>query len=111
MNNSKIKTLFKINKEVILVEEGDLFLNQINLIKWKIVEECGCKFEEIDIDILDDGLDLSNEIDVSDIGLIYWKAYYPQPIQGIDCDFEVGSDEYLDAIIDGSIFDHIYFTI
>jgi len=111
MRSSNKKVLFKINDEVVLIEDGDLYLNQIDEIKWKIVEECECRFDDIEVNILDNLLELSDEIDVSDMGLIYYKSYYPQPIQGIDCELEIGSDEYLDAMNDGSILDRIYFTI
>lgn len=110
-NDTTKKVLFKINNEVVLEEDGDLFLNQIDEIKWKIVEECDCRFEDIEVDILDNLIVLSDEIDVSDNGLIFWKAYYPQPIQGIECHLVEGSDEYLDAINDGSILEHINFFI
>jgi hypothetical protein len=111
MRTSNKKVLFKVNNEVVLEEDGDLYLNQIDIIKWKIVEECECGFDDIEVDILDNVLDLSDDIDVSDNGLIYWKAYYPQPIQGIDCDLVEGSDEFLDAMNSGTILDHIYFVI
>ena len=111
MRSSNKKVLFKVNDEVVLEEDGDLFLNQIDEIKWKIVEECECRFDDIEVDIVDNVLDLSDDIDVSDNGLIYWKAYYPQPIQGIDCELVEGSDEFLDAMNNGTILDHIYFVI
>jgi hypothetical protein len=111
MRTSNKKVLFKVNNEVVLEEDGDLYLNQIDIIKWKIVEECECGFDDIEVDIVDNLLDLSDDIDVSDNGLIYWKAYYPQPIQGIDCDLVEGSDEFLDAMNSGTILDHIYFVI
>jgi hypothetical protein len=111
MRSSNKKVLFKINDEVVLIEDGDLYLNQIDEIKWKIVEECECRFDDIEVDILDNLIVLSDEVDVSDIGLVFWKAYYPQAIQGVECDLVEGSDEYLDAMNNGSLIDYLHFFV
>lgn len=55
--------------------------------------------------------DINTEIDSSPIGLVFWKSTYFEPIQGVKLDITIGSDEYLDAIIDGTLEKHLIFFV
>lgn len=109
--NPRAKILFKINGEVVVEESTDLFLNQIDEMKWIIAEECECSYDDIEIERIELPIEISEDVDVSPNGLHFWKALYPNPIIGVYCDLKIGTDEYLDAINDGSIINHLNFFI
>jgi hypothetical protein len=108
---ARSKTLFKVKNEVILEESSDLYLNQIDEIKWQIALECEVNFDEIDVEKIEMPLDLSDDVDVSVDGLIFWKSLSFKPIQGIKCELIEGSDEWLDAINNGTIDKYINFFV
>lgn len=58
-----------------------------------------------------DDRELSTEIDVSELGLIFWKSTFFEPIKGLRLELELGSDEHLDAILDGTLEDYIKFFV
>ena len=107
----RAKLLFKINNEVILEESTDLFLNQIEELKWSIALECECNFDDIEVERVEMSIELSEDIDVTVNGMVFWKSVFMQPIQGVCCDLKEGSDEYLDAINNGTIIEHLKFFI
>ena len=92
------KILFKINNEVIVEETNETISGSIDEIKHIIVEETDCKFEEITVEYIDLPSGVSEDIDVSDIGMIFWKDLDFVPITGVVLDLVEGSDDYLDAV-------------
>jgi hypothetical protein len=109
--NARVKILFKINNEVVVEESTDLFLNQIDEMKWIIASECECSYDDIEVERIELPIDISDEVDVSVDGMHFWKALDLMPIQGVYATLEEGSDEYLDAILDGSIEKHLNFFV
>ncbi len=107
----QIITLFKINEEVIIEEKRVLYANQIDEMKWIIAEECSCSYDDIDVEFVEHERELAEQVDISVIGLIFFDALYLEPIQGVECQLEEGSDEYLDAILDGTIERYLNFYI
>lgn len=108
--NTRKKILFKVNNEVVVEEKDDLFLNQVDEIKWAVALEFRVALDEVEVEMIDE-LDSSDEIDVTPLGMVFWKALYPDPIKGVSCDLVENSDEYFDAINDGTIIDHLTFFI
>lgn len=111
--NTKTIILFKVNDEVVITEENiNLTFDEIDRLKWTIVSECDCLFDEITVDVVEENVDVADDIDISVNGeLIFWKSTYHVPIKGICCELVEGSDEYLDAINDGTLIDKINFFI
>jgi hypothetical protein len=107
----RTKLLFKINNKVILEESTDLYLNQIDELKWGIALDCECSIDDIEVETVEMVIDASEDVDVTVDGLVFWKSLYMQPIQGVSCDLEEGSDEYLDAINNGTLINHLNFFI
>lgn len=108
---ARTKILFKINNEVILEESRDLYLNQIDELKNLIAKECDCTFDEVEVERVEMANDISEDIDVSNKGMHFWKSIYMQPIQGVYCILDEGSDEHLDAINNGTIEEYLSFFI
>jgi hypothetical protein len=104
------KLLFKINNEVVIEETMELYLDQIDKLKRIIAEECGCCIDDIDVEVIVEHSkqELSN-LDVNEHGMFFWNESDAVILGGIGCEIEFGSDEYLDAISDGTILDKIYF--
>lgn len=105
------KILFKIKEEVIIEETRDLFPNQIDELKWVIADECQVTYDEVCVEFEDTEIIYSDNIDVSTEGLIFSDALYHNPIDGVMCQMVEGSDEFLDAILDGTIEKHLNFFI
>lgn len=107
----RAKLVFKINNEIVLEESTDLYLNQIDELKWAIARECECAYDDIEVEKVELSMEVSEDVDLSVDGLVFWKSLYMQPIKGVSCDLEEGSDEYLDAINNGTITEHLNFFI
>lgn len=105
------KLLFKVHNEVVTEESEDLFINQIDEIKWIIAQELECSFDEVEVEVLEYPIEYSDEIDVTEEGLIFWKALHHKPIKGVFCELKEGSDEYLDAMLNGRLEEHLHFFI
>lgn len=105
------KILFKINDEVVVEETRDLYPNQIDEMKWIIASECECTYDDVAVEFEEVKDELSDDIDVSDNGLIFSSALYHTPINGVYCSLKEGSDEYLDAILDGTIENYLNFFV
>ena len=105
------KILFKVNDEVVVEETRDLYPNQIDEMKWIIASECECTYDDVEVEFEEVKHELSDDIDVSDVGLIFSSALYHNPIEGVFCTIEEGCDEYLDAILNGTIDKYLNFFI
>jgi hypothetical protein len=101
---------FKINGEVIIEKHEDLFLNEIDEIKWGLAEIFDVTTDDVEVTILQIQDELST-LDVTSEGLVYFNGNYPNPIIGMTCILKEGSDEYLDAMNDGTILNYIKFII
>ena len=107
---NRVSVIFKLHGEVVIVENRDLFLNEIDVIKHIISSECQCNVDEIEVEF-DRGKDELSEIDVTSEGMVFWTALNHVPIKGVYCILEEGSDEHLDAINNGTLINHINFFI
>jgi hypothetical protein len=105
------KLLFKINNEVITEESEDLFFNQIDEIKWILAQEFECSFDEVEVEVLEYPIEFSEDIDVAEEGLIFWKSLHHKPVIGVFCEYDEGSNEYLDAMINGTLEENLHFFI
>lgn len=101
---------FKIDGEVIIEKHDDLFLNQIDEIKWDLAQIFDITTDDIEVTSLEIHDELST-LDVTSEGLVYFNGAYPNPIKGMTCVLKEGSDEFLDAMNNGTILDYIKFVI
>lgn len=101
----KKKILFKINNEVVYIEDRDLEINGIEKMKSIIAEELECQVEDINLDYED--TPEYSEIDATPEGLVYWKSLFMIPLTGVELLLVLGSDEHLDAILNGTIEDYL----
>jgi len=99
------KILFKIKDEVVYIEDRDLEINGIENMKAIIARELECQVEDINLDYKD--IPEYSEIDVTYRGLIYWKSLFAIPLSGVEILLVLGSDEHLDAILNGTIEDYL----
>jgi hypothetical protein len=76
-----------------------------------IALECECGIDDIEVEKVEMSVEVSEDVDVTVDGMVFWKSLYMQPIQGVSCDLEEGSDAYLDAINNGTIAEHLNFFI
>lgn len=109
--SARTKILFKINNEIVVEESGDLFPNQIDEMKWVIASECQCSIDEVTHEIVEIPQELSEDIDVSTSGMVFWKSLEHKTVQGVYCELKQGSDEYLDAVSNGTIDEYLHFFI
>ncbi len=101
---------FIINGNLVIEKHEDLFLNQIDEIKWDLAKLFEITPDDVEVVSLEVADELSS-LDVSDIGLVYFNGLYPNPIVGMSCMLEEGSDEYLDAMNNGTLLGHIKFVV
>jgi hypothetical protein len=101
---------YKIDGEVIIEKHDDLFLNQIDEIKWDLAQIFDVTTDDVEVTTFEIHDELST-LDVTSEGLVYFNGTYPNPIIGMTCILKEGSDEYLDAMNDGTILNYIKFVI
>ena len=58
---------------------------------------------------MDKAIELSEEIDLTPQGIVFWKDTYFEPIKGVYLDLVLGSDEFLDALLDGTLENYLKF--
>lgn len=107
---TKIEVLFKVKNQVIVCEPNDLSIDHIIVIKKIISEEYSCTCDEIDVEFKK--TTILSEYDVSDEGMYNFTDGYPKLVTKVKLlpfNFEIGSDEHLDAINDGTILDYLIF--
>ena len=110
-DKNRKQLFFKVNNEVVAIATGDIYLNEIDEMKWIIVSECECSIDDIDVELVESLAEISEEIDVTDGGMIFWESLEHRIIEGVklNSDLVEGSDEYLDALLDGSLIDKLDF--
>jgi len=104
----RVKILFKVNGDVVVEEDKNLSLTDIEKMKWVIVEEIETDYDNIDVEIMHLDLDLS-DIDVGCTGMYNHKDTWFETKCGVKLDIDVGSDEYLDAMKNGTLENHLIF--
>lgn len=109
--SSRRKIQFKVDNTVMVEELRDLSIEEIDRMKVLVAQECDCTPEDVEVDTVEAEIELSEDIDVTTEGMTFWRSLYPNPIVGVTCTLEEGSDEYLDAINNGTIENYLVFFI
>ena len=102
------RTIFKINNKVVFEEKRDLFLNEVDEIKWNIMKLFACRLADIEVEVKETHQELSN-IDVTSEGLINFDAPYPIVLTGLTPSVNPNENVFLDAMNQGDITDYINF--
>ena len=102
--------LFKINNLVVCEEHKELSIKDIYDYKRAIALELGCSPFDIEVDMEVTEIE-DTELDSTLDGLVFWKSTFFQPIRGVECSLVEGSDEYLDALLDGSLEKYLNFFV
>ncbi len=100
--------LFKVNGQVVVEERKELTQAEIERMCWVVAEELDVPIFDVDTEVIDTGQELSS-IDVTTDGLIDWRDAYFRRIVGVKMNLKVGSDEYLDAILNNTLEEHLEF--
>jgi len=103
---NRTKILFKINNEVVVEENGELYLNQIDEMIWVISSELECSYDDIEVEVIELDRELS-DFDVTYNGLINWKDTTGKILTGIELLLELGSDKHLETLSDGTLEDYL----
>jgi hypothetical protein len=105
---SRTIVIFKVNGEIVLEKNESLTLKHIEIIKGIIAFECDCNVEDVEVETTHcyTKKELS-DIDVNPNGLIFWKDVFHDVILGVKLDIDLGSDEYLDALINNTLVDNL----
>ena len=93
-------TLVKVNNETIFTKDRELTIDELNRLT-TIVEENVEPTDVIKFEVADGGRVQSDEFDVSDEGIINFRDTHFEPMTGIECCVELGSDEHLDMMLLG----------
>jgi hypothetical protein len=102
------KILFKLHHDVVHEDPRDLSIRDIEGIKWAIAKESGEPFDSVDVELEEEIIpDENSEYDVSSDGMRKWDDVSITVITGLSCPYEIGSDEHLQAITDGTLLDQI----
>jgi hypothetical protein len=100
MKKPRTKILFKVKGEVVCEEISDLFLNQIDEMKWILAQECECMIDDIDVDIIEPK-EAYSQYDVTPQGLIDFKDTNGKILTGIQR--FVTTDTFLESIKNGNV--------
>ena len=111
-----MKLIQFIYKDTILAQQSaDMFLNQVDELKWLLAEAYECFPDDIETRYVtfDSNPKLSN-YDVTDKGIITFNGEYPIATKGIIMTINESSDEFLDVIqgknIDNFIEKYLHFS-
>jgi hypothetical protein len=98
-----------IYKETIIAQQNaDMFLNQIDEVKWLLAESYQCYPDDIETRVVNLEVEpiLSN-YDVTNEGIITFNSGYPEVAKGIVMSVDETSDEFLDAMIGKNVYEFI----
>ncbi len=106
------KILFKIDNIVMVEESRDLSLTEIEKLKELVAQECECAIEDVEVETITTDIEVSEDIDcIADGYLVFWRNLEFKPIRGVYCLLKEGTDEYLDAMNNGTLDEHLIFFI
>lgn len=91
---------FILNNNVIAQQSADMYLNQIDELKWFLADAYKCYPDDIEARYV--VLEVNGDLSVYDAtaeGIVCFNSGYPEPAIGIMMDVAEDSDEFLDAII------------
>lgn len=96
-----MKLIQFIYKDTIVAQQSaEMFLNQIDEVKWLLAEAYSCYPDDIETRYVMFEVDptLSN-YDLTDKGIITFNGGYPEVAKGIVMTIDESSDEFLDAMV------------
>jgi len=103
-----------VKNEVVFIDDfKDGFEPKIELIesmKEFISCQYNCDIDEVEVEMIENYNETSL-IDVGVSGMHYYNLAYPDPIVGVRCSLKIGTDAYLDAMLDGSLEKHLHFFV
>jgi hypothetical protein len=91
---------FIYNDTIIAQQNADMYLNQVDEVKWLLADAYKCFPDEIETRYTTFELNpkLSN-YDVTNKGIVCFNSGYPQVAKGIVSTINENSDEFVDAMI------------
>lgn len=110
MSNRR-KIQFKVDNVVMVEESRNLTIDEIDRLKSIVAQECECTDDDVCVEFIDTEIELSDDIDVAPEGLVYWRSLLMKPAIGVSCLLEEGSDEYLEAITNGTLEEYLIFFV
>jgi hypothetical protein len=108
MNPNK-KLIFKVKDQIVMEDRRDLYPNQIDELKWFVAKECSCHYDDVEVDVVENTTEMS-EMDIDHIGLFDWTSLDCTYLTGLNLSIAEGSDEYLDALANGTLENFIIFV-
>jgi hypothetical protein len=103
------KILFKVDNAVMVEELRDLSIEEIERLKVLVAQECECNPEDVEVDTIEAEVEMSEDVDATDIGFVFWRSLSFEPIVGVRSTLIEGSDEYLDAVNNGTLENYLEF--
>lgn len=108
---SRKKILFKVGNITMIEETRDLELTEIEKLKELVAQECECSVDDVEVETIEGEMEMSEDIDCIAEGLIFWRNLEFKPIRGVYCLLKEGTDEYLDAMNNGTLGEYLTFFI
>lgn len=90
--------LFKVDNITMVVETRDLELSEIEKTKELVAQECECSIEDVEVEIVEEEQAMSEDVDSTDIGLVFWRSLCFDPIVGVMNQIDEESDEFIDLM-------------
>lgn len=100
--SQRTKLEFKVGNSVIFKTPRNITLENIENIKKALALSCKCDVDDIETIYKTPTIETS-DYDVSKNGIQYWKTPFLDSFEGIRMTIELGSDEHLDAIKNGTL--------
>lgn len=100
-----MKILQFIYKDNIIAQQSaDMFLNQIDEVKWLLADAYECLPDDIETRLTTFELNpkLSN-FDLTPLGIVCFNTSYPEIAKGVFCGIDESSDEFVDAMLGKNI--------
>lgn len=96
-----MKLIQFIYKDTIIAQQNaEMFLNQIDEVKWLLAESYQCYPDDIETRVVNLEIEpILSDYDVTDKGIIKYNDEYPCVAKGIVMTIDETSDEFLDAMI------------
>ena len=90
--------LFKVDSIIMVQETRDLTLTEIEKMKELVAQECECSVEDVEVEQINNVIELSEDVDSTDIGLVFWRSLSFEPIVGVMC--QLDENEFIDLMLD-----------
>ena len=104
-----MKLIQFIYKDTIVAQQSaEMFLNQIDEVKWLLAEAYKCYPDDIETRYVTFEVNpkLSN-FDVTNKGIVCFNTSYPEVAKGIVCTIDESSDEFIDVMLGKNVDEFI----